>query len=470
MSSDDKFTLTFLNHAGFILESDEVRLVSDPWMQGTAFRGSWALLDDSTQNSQLLDYLEASKKRTFLWYSHEHADHFDVQLLKQIAARFPDTTVLYQATHDHRVANFVRANGLPCIESINKTLDLGNGLDISIHKSGGGDSWIVVNAAGISLVNLNDCNVVDLSKCREIVDSRSPKLDFLLTQFGYASWVGNPDQPERHLLRAEEILGRVRSQIVCLQPTFTVPFASFALFCRPENKYLNEEQNSINDVLVLEQKGELPSKILVPRPWQVIRAVNGSERKVGNARAAAEWDRIRVRRNEELSELPEEPLPGEPPSLQEVNALVDSLSQFIRDSNRQLFFYPRLLEFVGRTKPISIWISDARTAVRLSYRRAEASTHSREEECAIAVSYEWLASAISTPYGVDTLSISGCLQEKRTSGALDTFEFFVPQGLRRQGLGKSRPILTIWWFARVALGFVFGNGSRKGSSEAKDDA
>lgn len=470
MASDEEFTLTFLNHAGFILESDEVRLVSDPWMQGTAFRGSWALLDKSTQNSQLLDYLGASKKRTFLWYSHEHADHFDVQLLKQIAARFPDTTVLYQATHDHRVANFVRANGLQCIESINKTLDLGNGLDISIHKSGGGDSWIVVNAAGKSLVNLNDCNVADLSKCREIVDSRSPKLDLLLTQFGYASWVGNPDQPERHRLRAEEILGRVRSQIVTLQPTFTVPFASFAMFCRPDNKYLNEQQSSVNDVLDLERKGELPSKILVPRPWQVIRAVNGSERTEGNVRAALEWDRIRVRRNEELSDLPKEPLPSEPPSLQEVHALVDSLSQFIRESNRQLFFYPRLLELVGRTKPISIWVSDAKMAVRLSYRKAEASTHRREEECAIAVNFEWLASAISTPYGVDTLSIAGCFQEQRVVGAHDTFEFFVPQSLLRQGLGKRRPILTLWWFARVVALFALGKGSRQRRSMAEEDA
>ena len=36
--------LEFVNHASYVLESGGVRLLCDPWLEGTAFNDGWALL------------------------------------------------------------------------------------------------------------------------------------------------------------------------------------------------------------------------------------------------------------------------------------------------------------------------------------------------------------------------------------------------------------------------------------------
>jgi len=47
----------FINHASFLLESDQSILLIDPWLEGSAFNNGWHLVDRSTSNIEMVNYL-----------------------------------------------------------------------------------------------------------------------------------------------------------------------------------------------------------------------------------------------------------------------------------------------------------------------------------------------------------------------------------------------------------------------------
>ena len=75
--------LEFVNHACFFYENLDFIFICDPWVEGTAFNDGWNLLDCSTSNKELISKLSKNKKDIYIWYSHEHSDHFFYFFLKR---------------------------------------------------------------------------------------------------------------------------------------------------------------------------------------------------------------------------------------------------------------------------------------------------------------------------------------------------------------------------------------------------
>ena len=100
--------LTFINHASYMVESTNSILIVDPYIEGLAFDNSWALLDKSTSNKEIVEYLITQKKNIFIWYSHEHSDHFSVSFINALKKMNVDVIVLFQKTKDQRVISFVK--------------------------------------------------------------------------------------------------------------------------------------------------------------------------------------------------------------------------------------------------------------------------------------------------------------------------------------------------------------------------
>ena len=48
--------LTFINHASYVVETDNSLLIVDPWVEGGAFDNGWSLLDKSITNKVLVEY------------------------------------------------------------------------------------------------------------------------------------------------------------------------------------------------------------------------------------------------------------------------------------------------------------------------------------------------------------------------------------------------------------------------------
>tara|TARA_X000000950_G_C13814532_1_gene619177 strand:+ start:999 stop:1226 length:228 start_codon:yes stop_codon:yes gene_type:complete len=67
--------LKFINHAGVLLEGSKVKLLMDPWTEGSAFNNGWDLLSRAAN----IDYV----RLTHVWISHKHPDHFSISDVKK---------------------------------------------------------------------------------------------------------------------------------------------------------------------------------------------------------------------------------------------------------------------------------------------------------------------------------------------------------------------------------------------------
>ena len=72
--------LKFVNHSSFIIEHNGISLISDPWLEGIVFNNGWDLISKTK-----LSYNDF-KDINYIWFSHEHPDHFFPPNLKLIPA------------------------------------------------------------------------------------------------------------------------------------------------------------------------------------------------------------------------------------------------------------------------------------------------------------------------------------------------------------------------------------------------
>ena len=70
--------IKFINHASVIFDCGDVKILTDPWYSGSAFNNGWDLLAQNDTDINDLDF-------NYLWYSHEHPDHFSLVDLKKIS-------------------------------------------------------------------------------------------------------------------------------------------------------------------------------------------------------------------------------------------------------------------------------------------------------------------------------------------------------------------------------------------------
>ena len=212
----------------------------DPWTEGASFNNGWDLLCASGN----INY----NALTHVWISHEHPDHFSVSDIKKIICESPDVIFLFQSTKDERVANFIQKLGGKVIELSDDETYYFNETDfIRIIQCGSIDSLSIVTIGGKTIVNMNDCIVGDqISKLKPAI--KNVKVDCLLTQFGYASFISNPDDVSARKTASKKKQSQMVEQILFFQPEFVIPFASYVFFSHVENFYMNDMQTDIAEV------------------------------------------------------------------------------------------------------------------------------------------------------------------------------------------------------------------------------
>jgi len=231
---------TFLGHSSILIESGKSKIVCDPWYTGEVFNEGWNLLATPKFKLADLDF-------NYIWYSHEHPDHFSVPDIKSIPPeRRSDITILFQKTIDNKVKDFCINQGFKVKElepfkeeKLCKDLTIINGND-------GFDSWLYAKDKDHSILNLNDCRLYDVQMLQE-VKNKLGNIDALYTQFGYANWVGNEGDLTGPKIARKIIEDQLTKQVEILNPKYIIPFASFIYFCHEENKYWNENTIRIKE-------------------------------------------------------------------------------------------------------------------------------------------------------------------------------------------------------------------------------
>lgn len=259
--------ITFVNHSSFIIDYKKVKLVCDPWMEGTAFNNGWGLLS-KTQ----LQY-EDFKDITHIWFSHEHPDHFSPPNMFKIPQEYREKiTVLYQETVDEKVIEFCKK--LQFKEQIelkaNEYHTIFEDLTIMCNPYTEGDSYAVFKTNKHKILNLNDCLIRTREDAEELA-KLTGEVDVLFSQFGYSKKVGNIDGVALREAASQEKLDRFRFQSESLKPKVIVPFATFVYFCHEENRYNNVGMKRIDEVAsFIENEMDVKCNVLYPNDsWNI---------------------------------------------------------------------------------------------------------------------------------------------------------------------------------------------------------
>jgi hypothetical protein len=252
--------IKFLNHASFLIQKDNINLICDPYLHGSAFNNGWSLIVEGNHDLNNI---------THIYFSHEHPDHFSVPFLKNInESKRSNITVIFQDTFDKRVINFCKKIGYKILEcSDEKRYKLCDNFFVTIGKIPIYDSWILCEVDGLKLLNVNDCPI-DESDAKRIF-KKIGDCDILFTQFSYACWLENKS---KRVSEANKQLKKIKIQDEVFDPKFIVPFASFVYFSHEENFFMNDSINRPEDVnnFILEKCKGYPIVFQLNEEWDGI--------------------------------------------------------------------------------------------------------------------------------------------------------------------------------------------------------
>jgi UDP-MurNAc hydroxylase len=270
----DHFSLHFMGHNCYLVDGLETFLLIDPWLSNKgAFFGSWF---QYPKNHHLRDEIVnlSVKKKGFVYFSHEHQDHFDLDTLCLLS---PNTTIIIPSYRDKFLFKIIKENGFECIElEENKIKFLGESIIVKIFINEVGvnrDSAILVKTNNFVFFNQNDCKIFD--RLNEIDE----KITYYSVQFSGATWhpacYSNYSAEERIEISQQKNkskLANVVKAIKSLRPEYFVPAAGPAIFpyLDPQLSYGRDNIFIHQDTLSKALESNDIKNVLFPVPGDIV--------------------------------------------------------------------------------------------------------------------------------------------------------------------------------------------------------
>jgi len=408
------FFITFVNHASVIFSYNDIKLITDPWIFGSAFNNGWVLSSES--KFKINDF----ENITHIWFSHEHPDHFQPAVLSKIPENVRrNITILFQDTLDHRVAKKCKQLKFKeVIEmKINSFYTLSDNFKIKCVPNGTYDSWFYAKIDNKTILNINDCMVDSVSQAK-IVNKKIDNVDILLTQFGYASWVGNPEDIQLRKDAALEKLKRIKIQDKIFKPKFIIPFASFIKFSHVDNFYMNNEVNQINHVedYISKNTSSIPIILYPGDKWS-------GDKKIDNSNAINQYQddfkkNIELFDNRNIVELDE---------LQKL-----ALKYIDNIKKRNNWNFVKFLHKLNFFKTTNIFLKDHNSSISFNLIDGLKKSSIEKKYVDIITDSDSLSFVFSWDYGMDTLFVNARF---RTSGGriMNFFRLFLIGTMNNNG-------------------------------------
>lgn len=406
--------IKFVNHASYIIEYNEIVLIADPWIEGTAFNNGWSLIEPTKFAYKDFDQV------THIWFSHEHPDHFSPPNLKQIPEAIRSKiTVLYQKSKDGKVVEFCKKSKFKeVVELSNKWYNLAHDFDILNIPHTDGDSWLCVKAGNKTILNINDCvieNTIQASSIKSYISAEN--IDLLFTQFSYANWAGNKEDIETRRNFAKVKIEQIKFQVETFKPKHTIPFASFVWFSHEENFYMNDEINKI-DMIEEYINNHLQTKPIVMFPgdnWVLGEPYD-------NSLSLKKWIN-----SYEANITPERTTKTIPIKQKD---LINSGLNFIKTLKRDNTFWMSLF-----LKPSFIFVTDYQKSFKLDLKEGFVQVQKDEHDCDVSLSSDALNYCFNFLWGGSTTRINGRFQLPR-NGVFYNWKLYF-QTSQLNNLGKK---------------------------------
>ncbi|HUQ52417.1 MAG TPA: MBL fold metallo-hydrolase [Gammaproteobacteria bacterium] len=427
--------IEFVNHSSFIVQSGEVSLLCDPWIEGTAFNDGWALI--SPTRFGYADF----ERVTHIWFSHEHPDHFAPPNLRKIPESLRRRIrVLYQGTLDRKVVDHCRKLGFGDVQelALDRWLALAPDFEVLCGAYPRGDSWLAVRAGGKVLLNLNDCNIYTPEAARPVRDLVGP-VDALATQFSLSAWEGNPEEVERRRAGARTTLDRCVFHAQFFGAKQVIPFASFVWFCHDENFYINAEHNRV-DRAFEELRARSPCQPCVMYPGDCLTVGESYNSRLALERHIADFDALAARPRVQAKRVSEEELLDAARKFcavlaqqagrrrLEVGLARAQARRLLRRLSRRVslgdlgWLARNVLTLRPRAARIYLW--DRGQAYLFDLRRGLRPSSLPQDQCEICCSADSLVYAFRFLWGGLTLQVNGRFHEVYADARASIFDYF----------------------------------------------
>lgn len=432
--------IQFVNHASFVCEHNGVRLLCDPWLYGSAFNDGWDLIVESRFTADQFANV------SYIWFSHEHPDHFSPRVLMDIPADLrPKITILYKQTSDQKVLKFCKKQGFATRELVDgERTDLGSGLTVTCRKVPLHDSWLVIEAGGQRIVNLNDAVIERPHELRALREELG-EIDVLFTQFNYAAWRGNREDTAVRRADARKKLEIMQAQIRGLQAKFTVPFASFSFFSHEENFFTNDAANTPSvAVAAIEQTD---SRAILMYPGDLWEVGNPHDNSSAIARYKQEYALIGERPLRKSASVP----------LETLTTQAKAYIERIQGANdRRMLTVLRKTPVLPLLGPIEIHLWDLDCNVRFSFENGLEPIAWRPAKYDLRMGSDSLQFLLKNAWGIDTLTVNGRFSAD-AAGLRQLIGTFGLDALNNTGIRLTPAFLL----DSATIGFVFRIVARK---------
>ena len=132
-----------------VLHDGSPLLVTDPWLFGDAYFGSWDLERPLTEAQ-----LDNARRSKYVWFSHGHPDHVHMPSIESLPR---DITVLVPDHYDDEMRRSLTELGFKALVLPQKAwVDLDDGLRVLCVANENMDAILAIDAGGTLLLNKND--------------------------------------------------------------------------------------------------------------------------------------------------------------------------------------------------------------------------------------------------------------------------------------------------------------------------
>jgi len=219
-------------------------LVTDPWIKGSAYFGSWGLSHKIPD-----EQFEAATHARFVWFSHGHPDHLNHESLPLFRGR----EILLPNHYGGRIFRDLVQQGFQVrVLEDRKWYQLSDRVRVLCIADDIQDAILLVDLDGKLLININDCSPGGWMRFVRRT-ARRYRVSFLLALccYGDADMINFFDESGKRILPAAARKNPLGVQIAqateALEAKFFVPFSSFHRYQREDSVWAREYETKLAD-------------------------------------------------------------------------------------------------------------------------------------------------------------------------------------------------------------------------------
>ena len=235
--------ITLISHASLLVETNGVRLLTDPWYSGRIYKNAWELCPAPPV---LPDFSALDG----LFISHAHPDHYHHPTLEQIRdARGRDLPIFVAKFFHGTIARDLRGMGFSRVTEMRpgRAFRPFKGVTLFSQQYRMDDSLLVVQGDGDeTLVNINDTPL--RGSTLDDLARRFPQVDYCAAQFAIAQGYPYCYENVPADFNREDLVRRFDSFARVLQPRHMIPFASFVRFANADNAHMNQHKMGLAEL------------------------------------------------------------------------------------------------------------------------------------------------------------------------------------------------------------------------------